>query len=49
MGWYVGYVEANDDVWLFALNLAARDGKDLPLRTQITKDALKAIGALPAN
>ena len=49
VGWYVGYVEANDDVWLFALNLAARDGKDLPLRTQITKDALKAIGALPAN
>lgn len=49
VGWYVGYIEANDDVWLFALNLATRDAKDLPLRIQLAKDALKAIGALPPN
>ncbi|HHH8780281.1 TPA: class D beta-lactamase [Pseudomonas aeruginosa] len=49
VGWYVGYVEAQDDVWLFALNLATRDANDLPLRTQIAKDALKAIGAFPTK
>ena len=49
VGWYVGYVEAQDDVWLFALNLATRDANDLPLRTQIAKDALKAIGAFHAK
>ncbi len=49
VGWYIGYVETSDDIWLFALNLAARDAKDLPLRIQITKDALRIKGALPTN
>ncbi|GAB1394627.1 OXA-48 family carbapenem-hydrolyzing class D beta-lactamase OXA-54 [Rhodocyclaceae bacterium] len=49
VGWYVGYVETLDDVWLFALNLATRDAKDLPLRAQIAKEALQRIGALPPN
>lgn len=48
-GWYVGYVEIPGDIWLFALNLATRDAKDLPLRIQIAKDALKAKGVLPTN
>jgi len=47
VGWYVGYVEANDDVWVFALNLATRDATDLPLRIQIAKDALETVQALP--
>ena len=47
VGWYVGYVEVKDEVWLFALNLATRDANDLPLRIQLAKDTLKAIGALP--
>ncbi len=47
MDWYVGYVEANDDVWVFALNLATRDATDLPLRIQIAKDALQTAQALP--
>ena len=49
VGWYIGFVETSDDTWLFALNLAARDAKDLPLRIQIAKDALKAKGVLPIN
>ena len=49
VGWYVGYVETSGDIWLFALNLATRDAKDLPLRIQIAKDALKAKGVLPTN
>ena len=46
MDWYVGYVEANDDVWVFALNLATRDATDLPLRIQIAKDAVETVQAL---
>ncbi len=49
VGWYVGYVETHDDIWLFALNLAIRDVKDLPLRIQVAKDTLKVKGALPTN
>lgn len=45
--WYVGYVEAKDDVWVFTLNLATRDATDLPLRIQIAKDALQTVKALP--
>ncbi len=47
MDWYVGYVGANDDVWVFALNLATRDATDLPLRIQIAKDAVETVQALP--
>ena len=49
VGWYVGYVEANDEVWVFALNLATRDATDLPLRIQIAEDALETVRALPLN
>jgi beta-lactamase class D len=49
VGWYVGFVETRGDTWLFALNLATRDAKDLPLRIQIAKDALKVKGVLPEN
>jgi beta-lactamase class D len=46
VGWYVGFVETHNDTWLFALNLVTRDTKDLPLRIQIAKDALKVKGVL---
>lgn len=36
----------HNDTWLFALNLVTRDTKDLPLRIQIAKDALKVKGVL---
>jgi len=47
LGWYVGYVESAGDTWLFALNLDTRDADDLPLRRQITLDALRIKGILP--
>ena len=46
LGWYVGFVETHNDTWFFALNLVTRDTKDLPLRIQIAKDALKVKGVL---
>lgn len=49
VGWFVGYVETLSDTWLFALNLDTRDAKDLPLRIQITKEALRTIGVLPSS
>ncbi len=49
VGWYVGYVETRGDTWLFALNLATRDARDLPLRIQIAKDSLKIKGVLLAK
>lgn len=47
IGWYVGYAKVAGDTWLFALNLDTRSAADLPLRKQITLDALRAKGILP--
>jgi beta-lactamase class D len=49
VGWYVGYVEAGGDTWLFALNVGTRSAADLPLRKQIALDALRAKGVLPTR
>lgn len=46
IGWYVGYVETSDDVWIFATNITIRDVSDLPLRVQLTREALQAKGIL---
>lgn len=46
IGWYVGYVETSKDVWFFAMNIAVRDTTDLPMRTQLTREALRIKGAL---
>lgn len=46
IGWYVGYVETLNDVWLFATNLEVRDEKDLPLRQKLTQEALKIKGVI---
>jgi beta-lactamase class D len=42
LGWYVGYVETPEDVWFFATNIETRDTRDLPLRQQLTLEALQA-------
>lgn len=45
-GWYVGWLEADDDVWLFAVNVdldyETREGA---LRTRVARNALIAVGA----
>lgn len=40
IGWYVGYVETQKDVWFFATNLEIKDETELPLRQKITKNVL---------
>lgn len=40
IGWYVGYVETQQDTWFFALNININDPKELTLRQLMTKEIL---------
>jgi beta-lactamase class D len=47
VGWYVGYVERADGVWIFALNMEVRSDGDLPTRLRLARAGLQAKGILP--
>lgn len=49
VGWYVGYVETAQGTWFFATNITIRTAADLPLRQQLTREALQAKGIIPAK
>lgn len=46
IGWYVGYVETNNDVWFFAMNMDIGSAKQLELRQKITLKTLEAKGVI---
>ncbi|MBM3163101.1 MAG: class D beta-lactamase [Chlorobi bacterium] len=46
VGWYVGYIETDDEVWFFALNMDVLGEADLPLRKQLVREALQAKGII---
>ena len=46
IGWYVGYVEKGEDVYLFALNLDIHKNSDAKKRKTLTRKILKIAGAL---
>lgn len=46
VGWYVGYIETPRDVWFFAMNMEVRSEKDLPLRQELTREALQKKGII---
>ena len=46
VGWFVGWVEAKDNTYVFALNMDLQDANDLPLRESLTLDCLKALKAI---
>jgi len=46
VGWYVGYVKTQKDVWFFATQIEIKNKEDLTLRQKLTMDALKAKGIL---
>ncbi len=49
IGWYVGWVERGDDVFIFAFNMDMPNGReDAPKRKALMYDVLRDIGALPA-
>ena len=45
-GWYVGYVEKDDEVWLFAMNMRMDQVEQAGLRKELTVRSLRALGLL---
>ena len=46
IGWFVGYLEQNDNVYFFATNIDLLDENDPAARIEITRRSLKALGLL---
>jgi beta-lactamase class D len=46
VGWFVGYVETNEGIWIFALNIDLNTPSDSKYRKQITYDILKKEGII---
>jgi beta-lactamase class D len=48
VGWWVGWVEREDAIHAFALNLEMRSAEDVPLRIEVGREMLRRLGVLPA-
>jgi beta-lactamase class D len=48
VGWWVGWVEREDAIHAFALNLEMRSAEDAPLRIELGREMLRRLGVLPA-
>ncbi|WP_084554929.1 class D beta-lactamase [[Phormidium ambiguum] IAM M-71] len=46
VGWFVGYLQQNNNVYFFATNLAMSSVNDAPKRLEITRRSLKTLGLL---
>lgn len=44
IGWFVGYLERNNNVYFFATNIDINKPDDLPARIEITRSILKYLG-----
>ena len=44
VGWYVGYVEKNNETWLFAMNMRMDRADQASLRKELTIRSLQALG-----
>ena len=44
VGWYVGYVEQDENVYFFATNITIRDENDLAARAEVTRRCLGLLG-----
>lgn len=44
LGWFVGYLEQNDNVYFFATHIEMQDEDDFPARIEITRRSLAALG-----
>ncbi len=50
VAWYVGFVEAHDNIYFFALNITGKDTDQLPQkRIELTKKALVELEVLPPD
>ena len=46
IGWFIGILRENEKFYSFAINMDTKDAKYLPLREEIAKKSLKALGLL---
>ena len=46
VGWYVGYVEQNENAYFFAANINIRDQDDLAARLEVTRRCLRSLQLL---
>jgi beta-lactamase class D len=46
VGWFVGYLEQNQNVYFFATNIDIRNPKDVAARIEITRRSLRDLGLL---
>ena len=46
VGWYVGYLEKTDGIWLFAMNMRMDEATEAPLRKELAVESLRALGIL---
>ena len=46
IGWFVGYLEQNNNVYFFATNIDVRNPKDTAARIEVTRRSFKALGLL---
>jgi len=44
IGWFVGYLEQNDNVYFFATNVDIQNNADLSARLEVTRRSLEALG-----
>ncbi|NJN57995.1 MAG: class D beta-lactamase [Leptolyngbyaceae cyanobacterium SL_5_9] len=44
LGWFVGYLEQNDNVYFFATNIDIQDDDDPSVRIEVTRRSLRALG-----
>jgi beta-lactamase class D len=49
IGWYVGFIETDTEVWLFANNITIEENSQTAFRIEITNEILKAQGIIPEN
>jgi beta-lactamase class D len=47
IGWWVGWVETDDNTYFFAMNIDMSKKEDPPARMAVTKEVLKQVGAIP--
>jgi beta-lactamase class D len=46
LGWFVGYLEQNKNVYFFATNININKPEDAPLRIEVTRRCFKDLGLL---
>ena len=46
IGWHVGYLEENDNVYFFANNIVIVNDRDTEARTEIVKDIFRSLNLL---